>query len=66
MDVAFWHFSNNTPNYASVADAITFLVILHYTCTGTFLGGIDCIGVLDFGPSIKYPPSLLHASSYKM
>ena len=50
MDVAFWQFSNNFPNYASVDEAITFLIMLHSTCTGEFWGGIDCIGVLDFGP----------------
>ena len=49
-DVAFWKFSNNPPNYASVADAIKFLIVLHFTCTGPFSGSIDCIGVFDFGP----------------
>ena len=33
MDVAFWKFSNNPPNSASMADAMAFIVILHYTCT---------------------------------
>ena len=32
MDVDIWKFSNNPPNYASVADAITFL-IMHW-CVG--------------------------------
>ena len=50
MAVAFWQFSNNPPNSVSVADAITFLIMLHYTCTGPFWGKIDCIGVLDIGP----------------
>ena len=50
MDVAFWQFSNNPPNSDSMADAMTFLIMLHYTCTGPFYGGIYCIGVLDFGP----------------
>ena len=34
MDVAFWKFSNNPPNYASVADAIIFIMILNSTFTG--------------------------------
>ena len=50
MDVALWQFSNNSSNSAFVADAITLLIMLHYKCTGIFLGGIDCIVVLDFGP----------------
>ena len=49
--IDFLHFSNNFTNSASLDYAIKFLIILHYTCTGTFLGGFDCIGVLDFGPS---------------
>ena len=64
--VAFRQFSNNPPNSASVDDAITFLIMLHSTCTGPFWGGIDCIGVLDFGPRKKYPPSLLCASGSEM
>ena len=48
MDVAFWQFSNSPPNSASVADAITFIIMLHSTCTGKFYDGIVCIGVLDF------------------
>ena len=66
MDVAFWQFSNNPPNPASVADAMTFLIMLHSTCTGTFYGGIYCIGVLDFGPRKKYSPALLRASGSDM
>ena len=62
MDVAFCQFSNNPPNYASVTDAITFLIILHSKCTGPFPGGIACIGVLDFFPRKKHPPALLRAS----
>ena len=50
MAVALWQFSNNPPNSASVADTMTFLIILHSTHTGPFWGGIDCIGVSDFGP----------------
>ena len=34
MDVAFCNFSNNPPNYASMDDAIKFLIILNSTCTG--------------------------------
>ena len=64
MDVSFWHFSNDPSNYTSVADAITLLIMLHSTCNGPFWGGIDCIGVLDFGPRKKYPPALLCASGY--
>ena len=51
MYVFFWKFSNNPPNYISVDDAITFLIMLNYTCTDPFSGGISCIGVLDFGPT---------------
>ena len=58
MDVAFCYFSNKPPNSASVADAITFLIMLHYTCTGPLYVGIYCICVLDFGPR-KNPPALL-------
>ena len=43
-------FSNNPPNYAYVSNAITFLIMLHYTFTGTFFEGFSCIGVLYFGP----------------
>ena len=49
MNVAFWQFSNNPPNFASVADVMTFLIIMNYTCAGPFYGGFDCIIVLDFG-----------------
>ena len=66
VDVAFWKFSNNPPNYASVDDAITLLVILYSTCTGPFWRVIDCIGVLDFCPRKKYPPALFCVSSYEM
>ena len=51
VDVAFWPFSNNPPNYAFVSDAMQFIIIIQYTCTGPFYGGIDSITVLDFGPS---------------
>ena len=64
VDFAFWQFSNNPPNYDSVDDARTFLIMLHSTCTGPFSGGIYCIGMLDFSPSKKYPPALLCASGY--
>ena len=57
MAFSFWC----PPNSASVSDAITLLIMLHSTFTGPFWGGIDCIDVLDFGPSKKYPPDLLCA-----
>ena len=57
MAFSFWC----PPNSASVSDAITLLIMLHSTCAGPFWGGIDCIDVLDFGPSKKYPPDLLCA-----
>ena len=60
--VALWRISNNLTNYASMADAITFLIMLHATCNGSFWGAVDCIGVLDFSPRKKYPSDLLHAS----
>ena len=31
VDVAFWQFSNNPPNSASSADAITLFIMIHYT-----------------------------------
>ena len=62
MYVFFWKFSNNPPNYLSVDDAITFLIMLNYTCTDPFSGGISCIGVLDFGRRKKHPLALLRAS----
>ena len=46
MDVAFWQFSNNPPNSDYVADAVTFLIVLHSTCTGSFSECIYCIVVL--------------------
>ena len=61
VDVALWQFSNSPPNSASVVDAMTFIIMLHYTCTGPFFGGIDCMGIFDFGPRTKYPPALLRA-----
>ena len=61
VDVAFWKFSNNPPNSASVGDAITFYIMLHSTCTGPFSGYVACIGVLDIFPRKKYPPDLLRA-----
>ena len=62
MDVSFQKFSNNPPNYAPVADSITFIIMLHSTCTETFLGGIDYIVVLDVGPRKKHPPALVFDS----
>ena len=55
MDVDLLKFSNNTPNSASMADSVTFLIMLKSTCTGSFYGVIDCIGVLYFGPRKKHP-----------
>ena len=57
-----WKFSNNYPNSASLADAMTFLIMLHSTRTGTFSVGIYCICVLGFGPRKKYPLDLICAS----
>ena len=53
MDVTFWQFSNNPHNSAYMADAMIFLTILNSTCTGPFYGGIDFIGVFDFGTRKK-------------
>ena len=47
--VTFWKFSNNSFNSSSFADSVTFIIILHYTCTGPFSWGAYFIGVLDFG-----------------
>ena len=68
VDVLFWKFSKNTPNSASVVDAMKFLIIIYSTCAGPFSGGIAVIGVLllYFGTRVKYPPTLLHASSYEI
>ena len=66
MKVAFWKFLNNPPNYASVADSMKFGIMMHSTCIGPFSGGIACIGVLNFDPSKKCPPALLHASGSYM
>ena len=66
MDVAFWQFSNNPPNSASMADTMIFLIMLHSKCDGTFYGGIACIGVLDFGHRKKYSSALLRTSGSDM
>ena len=66
MDVAFWKFSNNPRNSTSVADAMTFIVILYSKFTGPFYWGFSFIVVLDFGPSKKYPPALLRDSGSEM
>ena len=50
VEVAFWKFSNNPPSSVSVADTMTFLMMLHSTCTGPFYGGISWTRVLKFGP----------------
>ena len=65
-DIAFWQFSNNPPNSASVPDATTFIIMMYSTCAGLFSGGIDCVDVLDFIPRKQYPPALLHASGSGM
>ena len=62
MDIFSCKFSNNPPNYASVADSITFIIMLHSTCSETFLGGLDYIVVLDVGPRKKHPPALIFDS----
>ena len=64
MDVAFCQFSNHPPNSASVYDDMTFLMMIHSTCTGLFYGGISVIGVLlmGLGPKKHYPHALLNAS----
>ena len=66
MDVAFWKFSNKSPNYASVANASIFVIMLHSTFTGPFSRGIYCIGVLDFCPREIYLLALLCASGDDM
>ena len=66
VDVAFWKFSNNRPNYAFVADAMIFCIMLYSTYNDLFYGGIDCIGVLDFGPRKQYPPDMLCSSGFYM
>ena len=65
MDVDFWQFSNNLPNFASVADDMKFIIMLHYTCTGLLSRGIACIGVLNFFLE-KNPLDLLRASGSEM
>ena len=70
-DVSFWNFSNNPPNYDSMADAIIFFIMLYYTLTGTFYGGIDCNGVLHFGPRkiihlLCFVPMVLICSMYRI
>ena len=54
MYVAFWKFSNNSTNSASVADAMTFLVILHSTYIGLFFCVIAIIDVFGFGGNKTY------------
>ena len=68
MYVNFWQFSKNPPNSASVTDTMTFLMILHSTCTGPFSRRIDIMGVLllDFGPRKQYVPALMCASGYEV
>ena len=66
MDITFWQSSNIPPNSYSMADAMTFIIVLHSTCTGTFDGGIASICLVDFGTRKKYPPALLHYSGSDM
>ena len=66
VEVAFWYFSKKPLHSSSVADAIKFLMMLHYTCNGPFSGVISFIGVLDFSPRKKYPPALLRTSGSDM
>ena len=66
IDFHFWKFSNNPPNSASVADTITFIIMMHYTYTGPLYGCIACIRVFDFGPRKNYPPDLIFASGSDM
>ena len=66
MDVAFWKSPNNPTNYASVDDSITFLIMPNSKCTVPISGGINFIGVVEFGPRKKYPPAMLHASGSDM
>ena len=66
MEVYFWQFSNKPTSSASVADAITLLMMPHSTFTGPFSGGIFWICVLDFGSKKKYPLDLICASGSDM
>ena len=66
VDVAFWKFSNDLPNSASVSYFMIFLIMLHSICTGMFSGGVVCICVLGFGSRNKYPPALICAYSFDM
>ena len=55
VDVYFWKLSNNPPYSDSVDDAMTFLTMLNFTCTGLFSGGVSVISVIviSFGPIKK-------------
>ena len=53
IDFVFRKFSNNPPNSASMAEAMTFIVMLYYTCNGQFTRVIDCINGLNFVPGEK-------------
>ena len=52
-ECCLFEFSNDPTNSDSVADSITFLIILHSTCTGPFSWFIAIIDMLllDFWPS---------------
>ena len=66
IDITFRQFSNSPPNSPSMADTMTFIIMMDSTCTDMFSVGITFIGVLDFGPSKKYTPDLLRASGSDM
>ena len=66
INVTFWQFSKNPTNSDSIADAMTFIIILHYTCTGPFWGGGSVIGVLYFGMRETNPPDMLCAYGSNM
>ena len=46
MYIAFWNFSDSSPNSDSVADSMMFIMILHSKFTGPFSGLTSVIGVL--------------------
>ena len=66
VEVAFWQFKKKSPNSTSMADAISFLVMLHSTSTGPLSGAVSCISVSDFSPRKKYFPALFCAFGYNM
>ena len=66
MDISLYNFSKSPPISASVDDSMVFIIILNSTCTGTFYGVVDVVGVLDFGTRTKYSPSLIYDSGSEM